>query len=254
MEPYSNKDVFIFDVDGTLTEKRATLQKDMAETLCKLLEKGNKVVIISGGNFEQLKEQFLSNFYYAHDFFRHLYLLPTYGTRLYSWNMSEKVWYEEYAIYIEEKGRKIILDAFEKVLQEVSFSESDITHKVQVYDKGTEVSFCALGLDATAEERQAWDSNREKKLELIEKLKKYIPEFGVAISGSASVDVTKKENDKEYGVNKFLRHTGYNRKCCIFFGDTLFEGGNDFPVTRVGIDTVSVLGPKELQVKLMSYI
>jgi hypothetical protein len=54
------KKLIIFDLDGTLAESKSSLDAKMAALLSALLSIV-KVAVISGGNWQQFKEQLLSN-------------------------------------------------------------------------------------------------------------------------------------------------------------------------------------------------
>ena len=53
------KKAIVCDLDGTLAKSKSTLSPEMAEVLCKLLEK-YFIVIVSGGAYHQFEKQFLS--------------------------------------------------------------------------------------------------------------------------------------------------------------------------------------------------
>ena len=51
--------------------------------------------------------------------------------------------------------------------------------------------------------------------------------------------------DKAYAVNKFLELNGYTKEDCLFFGDMLYEKGNDYPVYLMGVDCIKVANCQE---------
>ena len=51
--------------------------------------------------------------------------------------------------------------------------------------------------------------------------------------------------DKGYGVEEMRKHLDIEIAKMIFTGDALYEGGNDEPVKRTGIDTIAVEGPED---------
>ena len=77
------KKLIVFDLDGTLAESKAPLDAEMATLLGTLLGIV-KVAVISGGDWPQFENQVLANL--PHDErLKHLYLLPTCGTRFYQY-------------------------------------------------------------------------------------------------------------------------------------------------------------------------
>ena len=54
------------------------------------------------------------------------------------------------------------------------------------------------------------------------------------------MDITRKGVDKAYGIAELSKQTGIPISAMLFVGDRLDPGGNDFPVTCLGIDTFAV--------------
>ena len=55
-------------------------------------------------------------------------------------------------------------------------------------------------------------------------------------------DITLPGIDKAYGIGKLLELNGWSKDEALFFGDKLQEGGNDFPVKQMGVDSIEVRG------------
>jgi phosphomannomutase len=68
------------------------------------------------------------------------------------------------------------------------------------------------------------------------------------------VDVTNTGIDKAYGMRKLMVSVGLSTSDILFFGDQLGEGGNDYPVKGVGIDTISVNGWQETALAIRAII
>lgn len=58
----SAKKIIMFDLDGTLTRSKISLDREMAVLLRGLLER-KIVAVVGGGSFAQFKKQFLFFFY-----------------------------------------------------------------------------------------------------------------------------------------------------------------------------------------------
>ena len=67
-----------------------------------------------------------------------------------------------------------------------------------------------------------------------------IPEFEVRVGGVTSIDVTKLGIDKAFGMKKLTEILGIDKSEVLFLGDRLAEGGNDYPVKAMGIDSLEV--------------
>ena len=62
------------------------------------------------------------------------------------------------------------------------------------------------------------------------------------VGGTTSIDITRANIDKAYGMRKLIDTLDISREEILFFGDQLQEGGNDYPVKAMGIDSIQVDG------------
>jgi phosphomannomutase len=62
----------------------------------------------------------------------------------------------------------------------------------------------------------------------------------VRVGGVTSIDVTKPGIDKAYGMDKLMELLQVGKDDLLFIGDRLQEGGNDYPVKAMGIDSLEV--------------
>jgi phosphomannomutase len=69
-----------------------------------------------------------------------------------------------------------------------------------------------------------------------------LPDLEVRAGGSTSIDITRIGIDKAYGMEKLMDELHIAKEDILFFGDKLQEGGNDYPVRAMGIDSVQVEG------------
>ena len=60
-----------------------------------------------------------------------------------------------------------------------------------IEDRGSQITFSALGQQAPLDEKKQWDPDFTKRKRMKAMLDKLIPEFSVRLGGSTSVDVTK---------------------------------------------------------------
>lgn len=238
------KKLIIFDLDGTLAESKSALTADMSNTLSELLLKYS-VAIISGGTFNQFQKQFLSNLTLNTEQLNRLYLFPTCATSFYRYDNTQHTWYQVYSqdLTLEEKGH--IWDSIECTLKDVSFDVPTKIFGPQIEDRGTQITFSALGQSAPVELKKAWDPDQKKRLEIVSILNEYIPEFEIRSGGSTSVDVTRKGIDKAYGIKQIKKYLDFDESEMLFIGDALYEGGNDAPVKSTGVDCIETSGPEQ---------
>jgi phosphomannomutase len=234
------KKLVVFDLDGTLAESKSSLDAEMSGLLHDLLGIV-KVAVISGGGWPQFEKQLLSNL--PHDErLMNLSLLPTCGTKFYRYESAEwkKLYSEDFTASEKEK----IISSLNKAIGAAGFTVEKTWGEV-IEDRGSQITFSALGQQAPLEEKNKWDPDYAKRKKIKAILDTYIPEFSVQMGGSTSIDVTKPGIDKAYGIGKLRDLLGISLKEMIYIGDALFAGGNDYPVKEAGVVSIPVRGPNE---------
>lgn len=237
------KKIIAFDLDGTLAESKSALSDEMGGLLHKLLDKF-EVCVISGGKFEQFEKQLIGNLSSEKGKFEKLHIMPTCGTRYYRYNFDTKNWNQKYAEDFADSEKKKIISALNKAIDELGLRESNPWGEL-IEDRGSQITYSALGQQAPIDAKDAWDPDGKKKLKIRDKTAEYIPEFEVRAGGSTSIDVTKLGIDKAYGMNKLMEALDADKSDILFIGDKLQEGGNDYPVKAMGIDSIEVSSWKE---------
>ena len=234
------KKLIVFDLDGTLAESKSSLDAEMSGLLHDLLAIV-KVAVISGGGWPQFEKQLLSNL--PHDErLVNLSLLPTCGTKFYRYESADwkKIYSEDFTATEKEK----IISSLNKALEVAGFKVEKVWGEV-IEDRGSQITFSALGQEAPLEEKNKWDPDYTKRKKIKAILDKIIPQFSVRIGGSTSIDITKPGIDKAYGIGKLRDLLHISLKEMIYIGDALFVGGNDYPAEKAGVDSIPVKGPEE---------
>ncbi|HWZ97240.1 MAG TPA: HAD-IIB family hydrolase [Candidatus Dormibacteraeota bacterium] len=233
------KKLIVFDLDGTLAESKSSLDAEMSALLDDLLGVV-KVAVISGGDWPQFEKQLISNLP-QDERLVNLSLLPTCGTKFFRYaGVWNKLYSEDFTADEKEK----IVDSVKKALGIADFKLEKVWGDV-VEDRGSQITFSALGQQAPLEAKRKWDSDFTKRKKIKAILETLIPEFSVRIGGTTSIDITKPGIDKAYGIRKLRDLLGVSLKEMIFVGDALFVGGNDYPVQEAGVASISVRGPSE---------
>ena len=233
------KKLIVFDLDGTLAESKAAIDNEMATRLAALLTVA-KVSIISGGDWPQFEKQVLANLPEGSKL-KNLSILPTCGTKFYQFNTE---WKELYAENFTGDEKKKIISSLNQAVDESGFKAAKVWGET-IEDRGSQVTYSALGQQAPLEEKKTWDPDFAKRNKIKEILDKLIPEFAVNLGGATSVDITKKGIDKKYGIHKLRDILKINISEMIFIGDALFPGGNDYPAKQAGVFSVRVSDPNE---------
>jgi len=230
--------VISFDLDNTLADSKSPISGQMA-TLLKDLLGSFQVCVISGGKFEQFKKQLLDNLEAAPQTLAALHIMPTCGTRYFRFDVDARDWQQMYAEDLPAKERAKIIAALDEGADALGYRAKRLWGE-QIEDRGSQVTFSALGQEAPVTRKQAWDPDGTKKQKLRDYVAKALPEFEVQIGGSTSVDVTKPGIDKAYGITKLIELLDVTKQDVLFVGDRLKKGGNDYPVKAMGVDCLEV--------------
>jgi phosphomannomutase len=243
------KKLIVFDLDGTLAGSKSPLDSEMSGLLHDLLLIV-KVAVISGGDWPQFEKQLLSNL--SHDErLANLSLLPTCGTKFYRYDSA--AWKKIYSEDLTAEERDKILSSLTKAIISADF-KTDKLRGEQIEDRGSQITFSALGQKAPLEEKNKWDPDFSKRKKIKAILDTLIPEFSVRIGGSTSIDITKPGIDKAYGIRKLRDLLGISLKEMIYIGDALYVGGNDYPAKEAGVDCISVKDPNETKRVILTII
>ncbi len=228
-----------FDLDDTLAPSKTAIEPRMGSLLLALLERVD-VCIISGGQYGQFTAQVLENLPGATtDALGRLHLMPTCGTQYY--RFQEDAWAQIYAQNLTEDEKARALAAVEGQARALGYWEAETWGPI-LEDRGSQITFSALGQAAPVAQKTAWDPTGIKKNTLREAVAALIPDLEVRSGGSTSVDITRQGIDKAYGMTRLAELTGITLEEMLFVGDRLDENGNDYPVKALGVECVAVEG------------
>jgi hypothetical protein len=230
--------VIAFDLDGTLAVTKSPISEIMAERLGELLST-YEVCVISGGVFDQFQIQVIDRLAVGPELMARLNIMPTSGTKYLRFDPREQEWEVQYSEDLSPETRSQIVDALATGAKELGYWEAEPYGNI-IEDRGSQITFSALGQEAPAEEKYAWDPSGVKKLSLRDYAQRRLPDLEVHVGGTTSVDVTRAGIDKAYGMRKLMTALDLAITDILFFGDKLEEGGNDYPVRAMGIDCIAV--------------
>ncbi len=234
-----------FDLDDTLAPSKMPLDTEMAAALAKLLNR-YEAAIISGGQLSQFQAQVLCRLTDQPTPKHTLHLLPTCGTQYYRMEPGSgpdelvRVYRRDLAADL----RRQTVEVIETTARELGLWESSPWGNI-IEDRGTQVTFSALGQQAPLAAKRAWDPDGSRKTALVQALETQLPQLEVRSGGATSVDVTARGVDKAYGIRSLLESTGYAPLNLVFLGDRLDERGNDYPVLATGVPCQAVSGPED---------
>jgi len=246
------KKVLAFDLDDTLAVTKSPISDEMVEVLSRILE-NFEVCVISGGRFEQFKLQITDRLQVSPKLLTRLHLMPTCGTQYYRFDEAANDWQLQYAEDLTDQQKQQIHEVLEASAKQLGLWEANPAGAI-LEDRGSQVTFSALGQQATAEDKYAWDPDGSKKIAIRDLSAQSLPELEVRAGGTTSIDVTRKGIDKAYGMQKLMEALDITKEDILFFGDKLQEGGNDYPVKAVGIDSIEVTRSEDTVSKLRAIL
>jgi len=226
-----------FDLDDTLAPSKGRIDDRIAALLSALLERV-EVAIISGGNEDQFRTQVIAQLAGATaSELSRLHLLPTCGTRYLRHDGGDFT--AVYAHDLSQEEKSAALTALREEAQRLALWEAEPWGEI-LEDRGSQVTFSALGQQAPREAKQAWDPDGVKRAALRDAVAARLPGLEVRSGGSTSIDVTRAGIDKAYGMRRLSELTGIPLTDMLFYGDRLDEGGNDYPVLALGVPSIAV--------------
>lgn len=235
------KKVISFDLDDTLAVTKSPISDEMAGLLSKLLEY-YEVHIISGGKYEQFQKQVIERLEIDDKKLNKLHLMPTCGTRYYKYDSAKSYWALIYSEDLSSEQKQEIVKVLEESAKEVGLWAENPYGEI-IEDRGSQITYSALGQQAPADEKYKWASeNEEVKKKLRDLVASRLEGLEVRLGGTTSIDITRVGIDKAYGMNKLIEALSIDKSDILFIGDKLEEGGNDYPVKAMGVDTIAVHG------------
>jgi phosphomannomutase len=233
------KSLIVFDLDGTLAQSKSALDDEMAELLTRLLAVV-KVAIISGGDYPQFQTQVLARLPAAGNL-ANLSILPTSGTKFFSYDGA---WRKLYSEDLTDAEKQQIEDSLEKAVAQSGLQPKE-TWGERIEDRGTQITYSALGQEAPLDAKSTWDPDFSKRKQIKAILDGMLPNFSVRLGGTTSIDVTRPGIDKAYGIHKLRDILNIPLANMLFMGDAIFPGGNDYAAKEAGVDCIAVRDPDE---------
>jgi len=206
--------IYLFDVDGTLTEPRQPMTQDFAN-LFRILVASNIVYLVSGSDIEKLREQVPKDILDS--------CAGIFSSSANQFNIGTDLIYEN-ELEVEEELQQF-LEGFLEKSQYKTKTGNHIEHRPGM------INFSVVGRNATQDEREEyynWDRRKLERKKFAVILMAHFPSMDAKIGGEISVDIYPKGYDKRQSVY-YLREEHPGKKIC-FFGDKTDKYGNDYSV------------------------
>jgi phosphomannomutase len=250
LKKLKSKKLIVFDLDGTLAQTKSIMDGEMTKLFTDLLA-AKKVAVIGGGRYQLFQHQLLNQLKRApKDLLESLFLFPTTASAFYRYAGGWKLVYYH---ALSKAERTLIKKMFQQVFKELGYRHPKKTYGKLIDDRGTQVTFSALGQDVVKILGKKGIALKEKwthehtpdKMRIAKLMAKYLPNLEVRAAGHTSVDVTKKGVDKGFGLRQIEKYLKVKIKDMLFVGDGIFPGGNDYAIVKTGVDYIPVKGHED---------
>ena len=205
---------FIFDVDGTLTPSRQEIDGDFAVFFSNFCS-DNDVYLVTGSNKEKTIDQIGEEIY-------------SLAQRAYQCNGND-VWQGEKHIRTNKWSLPDLARTFLINCEyESPFSIRTGNH---IEERPGLVNFSVVGRNATQEQRAeyvAYDTKENERATIANAFNTMFPDLSATVGGETGIDISPKGADKSQIVKDFDKQDKL-----WFFGDAIYEGGNDYPLAKI---------------------
>ena len=205
---------YIFDVDGTLTPSRKKIDENFFNfffEFCYI----NSVYLVTGSDKEKTIEQIGSILY---GMCKRVYNCSGSDVYIGNKNIYRDKW------VLPDIARKLLLLCLEKE----DFSIRTGNH---IEERPGMVNYSLVGRNATMQDRKAfveWESRNSSRHHTVKTFNIMFPDLQATIGGETGIDIGPKGSDKSQILRDFYRKSDK----IIFFGDAIFEGGNDLSLAK----------------------
>ncbi|MBQ3261451.1 HAD-IIB family hydrolase [Candidatus Saccharibacteria bacterium] len=248
------KSVLSFDVDQTLNVAKTPIPDEIADLLIACLRKNLAICPISGQKFDQFLIQIVNRLVErgaTPSNLKNLHLFVAQGTQYYKYNpsasrdsnkYSEDSWEQVYSFPLSSSQVEKITNALKTAAKELGFWEEDKLQEGDeiIENRLSQVTFSALGQKAGTKAKYAWDPNCQKREAIVKRAKELTPEFDYEIGGTTSINAITPGMNKVFGMTHLMEELGVEKSDILYFGDMTQPGGNDYPVVKMGIKTITV--------------
>ena len=210
-EEFVNK--FIFDVDGTLTPSRGLINKEFEqffENFCL----ANDVYLVTGSDKPKTVEQIGEKIYNR-------------CQRVYNCSGCD-VWE---GTTLVRASNWTLPDLARTFLISCEY-ESDFSLRTgnHIEERSGMVNFSVVGRNASLYERKqyvAFEEQNGERRKIADAFNMMFPDLQATVGGETGIDIAPRGSDKSQILVDFTEDDTIH-----FFGDAMFEGGNDYPLKR----------------------
>lgn len=206
------KEVFVFDVDGTLTDSRLPMDPEFKSFMVEFVE-SNDVYLVTGSDRQKTFEQLGFEFYESCKG-----VWQCNGNEY--WEGSRRA--EKNDFQVDYEFKKFLTD-------KAANSRYPIKTGSHIEERTGMINFSTIGRGATLAQRAEyykWDMKYYERQLLCEEINREYPKLLASKGGEISIDISPRGNNKSQIADILNKKYNHIR----FFGDRMDYGGNDYPL------------------------
>lgn len=228
------KEIYVFDVDGTLTPHRAPVEPGFERFFRQFVAK-QSTYLISGSDISKIKEQLPEDILTA--------CRGVFGCSGAEFWQQGELQYQKDHVFPDD-----MLKNFQAFIDGSSYKERHGNH---IEMRIGMVNISVPGRGSTMAQRKhysKWDTATEERRKFIEQFNSVDHPYEASAGGQISIDIVPKGYNKSMAMEEILKREPDSG--LIFFGDRMAEGGNDKPLA----DALENAGPPHRAIPIKTYL
>src|SRR5262249_9683558 len=145
------------------------------------------VAILTAAGWPRIEHEFLAPLAESAHIER-FFVFPNSSAECYS--HANGAWEKLYDMGLSPTERERIKNAIVEAAEETQVR--DPRFEPLVIDREAQIAYAVIGLEASLEDKKAWDPDQSKRRRLKEAIERRIPDVEVRIGGMTTIDITKK--------------------------------------------------------------
>lgn len=215
---------FFFDLDKTLTKSRSPMDPGHQETFDRLCAERD-VIVVTGGTIEQIREQITPRF------------TGRYFTLAQSGNQALAK--DGSVLWNEQLNDEQVAASMGFIAQLREYFGIQVRDERDIIEnRGAQIAYSVLGFHENIEKKYAFDPDETKRQAALSHFSADVAsllQIGVEVvpAGTTNFSFIPAGKHKGFNVNRLLERESWAKGDCVYVGDALFPGGNDYVVEGV---------------------
>lgn len=211
-------EVFVFDVDGTLTPSRLKMNEDFKSFFSNWM-KDKPVIFLTGSDKEKTIEQIGEDLWI--------------NSHVSMQSCGNQIFQNGIEIYRSQwEPSQELIDYLEILLEDSQYKSRYGNH---IEKRIGLLNFCIPGRNCSQTVRESyylWDSLTQERMKFADLIMKKFPDLEASVGGQISIDIHQKGSNKSQAKKWIINEFGPDTTI-HFFGDKTEKGGNDYDLAKM---------------------